>query len=329
MAFATGAVALELIMMPWASAFFAAFLGIAIESTLQQVFRTSTDAVVIDVAVLQDGRALRGLSKEDFEVWDNGVKQIVAVFSADDAMPVDLTVMIDVSHSAAHEFAGVHIVKAVLPAAKAAAGDLRSVLQHGDRLQVLTFGSAVRDEASIDRVDVPTALELRRTALWDAIATSLMQDSDPGRRRLVVVLTDGMDTSSILDYPSLWAVADRSDAVVYIFAIATFRYGPPGAVFSKETFDDYAWVLKSTAQRTGGQYYDVRSLEALTKIVSDVLKEFRQRYLLRYVPQNVVRQGWHNVTVRVTRPGRYDVHSRKGYFWREERRTVRPKYNGR
>jgi hypothetical protein len=65
---------------------------------------------------------------------------------------------------------------------------------------------------------------------------------------------------------------------------------------------------------TGGSARHVRDDESMVRVFGEILDEFRQSYILHYQPEGVAAGGWHELKVRVTRPGRYDVQARRGYF---------------
>jgi hypothetical protein len=180
-------------------------------------------------------------------------------------------------------------------------------------------------EAPVEAVDLSREPESHGTALWEALAVAMMQAPHPPRRRVVVALTDGVDSNSFVFHPTLRAVASRSDAILHVIAFVervgarqlgalAFLSDASGAV----GLDQYFWMLEQASALTGGAFHTVRSDdEDFLPLVNDALGELRKRYLLRYSPAGVEQEGWHRLEVNVLRKGRYEVQARRGYEWRQ------------
>jgi len=125
----------------------------------------------------------------------------------------------------------------------------------------------------------------------------LLAESDVGRG-LVIVFSDGLDTSSWLRPKAVLDVAKRSGAVVYAVSAGLARK---------------AEFLGDLAEQTGGRLFKIESTRGLREVFLEVLDEFRQRYLVSYSPSGVSPEGWHVLTVRVK--GRNAiVRARPGYL---------------
>ena len=116
-------------------------------------------------------------------------------------------------------------------------------------------------------------------------------------RSLVVVCTDGYDTSSWLQPAEVLESAKRSNAVVYAVTAAQARRRSP---------------LKDLADATGGHMLEVKSSADLRGAFQKILQDFRSRYILSYSPQGVSVEGFHRLDVRVKRRG-LTVKARPGY----------------
>jgi hypothetical protein len=140
-----------------------------------------------------------------------------------------------------------------------------------------------------------------------------------GRRHLIVALTDGKDNASILDSRTRLRIIERSDAVVHVIAFGQrdarasivkptmevgWRFSPGGG------FDE---SLADLVERTGGRFAAFQPGQDFRSLVTEVVDEFRTRYVLQYVPTGVTAVGWHPVEVRIKRPGKYEISSRRGY----------------
>jgi len=258
----------------------------------QPMFKASVDAVRLDVLVTDRGRVVGGLTAADFDVLDNRMAQQLDVVSFAE-VPLVVTLAFDLSGSVAGErldhlrSAG----RAVLDGLRAA--DQAELLTFGQRVvrrQARTGNMALLQEALAD------ARPSGNTSLYDgAFAATLAGESDDGRN-LVLLFSDGVDTSSWLSADQALTAARRANVVVYG---ATVR-GAGSTAF-----------LRDLARHTGGDVVEVESTRDLRGRFEAILSEFRQRYLISYTPRGVDRSGWHEVTVRVkgrsatvrTRPG--------------------------
>jgi VWFA-related protein len=256
-------------------------------------FSSKTEAVRVDVLVTEDGKPVRGLGANDFEVLDNGVPQRVDLVIFEQ-LPLNVVFTFDLSAS---------IVGERLANLREASHAVVDGLKKGDQAALVTFNTGVSAnpgltgntalvKAALDRAE-PTG----NTSLIDAsFAGMMLAESDVGRG-LVIVFSDGLDTSSWLPPKSVIEVAKRSDAVVYAVSSGLAR---------KAAF------LEDLAEQTGGRLFKIESTRALSAVFLEVLDEFRQRYLVGYSPSGVSQQGWHELTVRV-KNRRAVVQARPGY----------------
>jgi VWFA-related protein len=260
----------------------------------QPVFTARTELVRVDVLVTADGQPVKGLAAEDFEVLDGGVPQRVELVSYEQ-LPLNVVLALDLSESVAGERLA-HLTEAGHAALQG--------MSRGDQVALVTFTHAVRLGA---RLTTDTAAVRRAladpwpggdTSLVDATyAAMLVGESDVGRA-LVIVFSDGVDTSSWLRPQAVLDVARRSDAVVYGVTVR----GAPASPF-----------LREIAERTGGRQFEVESTKDLGAAFARILEEFRQRYVIGYTPRDVPAGGWHPLTVRVKRQ-RATVRARPGYL---------------
>lgn len=269
-----------------------ALAGIAATTLAAQTFTSRVDGVRIDVLVTDHGRAVTGLQASDFEVRDNGVLQAVTLVGAGD-VPVSTVLTLDASASlaaprlAALKRAGVALLDRLVPGDAAALLIFNTLVAR--QVAMTTDLDAVRQALS----EVSTAAE---TSLVDAaVAALLVGESDAGRT-LVVVFSDGVDTTSFLSAQSALATARRANSVVY-------------GVWSgagRSTF------LRQLADATGGRVVEIGDDGDPGPAFVAILQEFRQRYVVTFVPDTPA-AGWHALDVRVKRPGAR-VQARAGYF---------------
>lgn len=281
-------------------------------------FRSSVDAVRVDVLVTDGPRPVAGLTGDDFELRDSGVVQTLdAVAIAD--VPISMMVALDISDSVKGD--RLNQLKKGVDAAFAG-------LEPRDHAALLTFANDVRLRhdwaANVDQVR-KTVAGLRAaggTSLWDAAFTALtLPDATPTMRRLVLIFSDGEDTSSWLPRGSVIEKARRTDAVVYSVEMIgvrdphrRLRYRS-GIELSKN--DRPSWIenafLQELAAATGGAIYRTKNGADLHNAFTKILTEFRTRYLLTYSPQGVDKGGWHPIEVKLkTRKGK--ITARRGYL---------------
>ena len=266
----------------------------------RQVFRVGTNGVEVDVAVFDGNRPIAGLTQADFDVTDNGTRQVV-IDASIEQRPVDATLVIDLSDS---------ITPSQLDDLTAAVKQVGNELRPDDRCRLLVFYERVAERAPLG--SWPIAIDLSRdsksmvpsTSLFDAAALALMQPAAPGRRQLVVVLTDGEENTSSIDGPSLLTAVRYSDAVVDLILT-------PARAFTNL---HYAETLAALTSRSGGRRVELGRRADIGPGLRASIDAMHRSYVVRYVLAGVPVQGWHDITVKVPRSPRYTVRARQGYF---------------
>jgi VWFA-related protein len=281
----------------------------------QPTFRSGTSGVYVDVSVMDGRRPVRDLTAADFAVFDNGVRQTVdeAIVDAGD---LDVSVIIDLSGSVGRPFASV---------VAASLAEVADLIRPTDRLDLIGVDHQVRRitsapiEPNRGRNGV-LAIRDGGTALFDAVAATLMKPIEPGRRHLILAITDGLDTLSTIPRDTRLRIVARSNAVVHLIGISlagrTLGFTRVGlGAEEHDVAGNYDYLLEEIAEGSSGRFYDLRPDQPLGDTLREAVEQFRARYLLRYIPRGVDSGGWHELRVEV--PGRrYQVHARKGYFAR-------------
>jgi VWFA-related protein len=266
----------------------------AVSTTIAQtVFTSRIEAVRVDVLVTDNGRPVQGLTPADFEILDNGVKQRVDLASFEE-IPLNVVLALDMSASLQGLRLG-HL--------QTASRTVLDGLKMGDRAALVSFSHVVnpRGGLSEDLDRVRAALDQAQgeglTSLVDAIHAGIMiGESDVGRS-LLILFSDGVDTSSWLSAESVLDTAQRSDVVVYSVEIGEGR----------------ASFTRDLSELTGGRLIAIESTRDLSSTFVRILEEFRMRYLISYSPEGVSGAGWHRLDVRVKGRG-LTVKARPGYF---------------
>ncbi len=174
------------------------------------VFRAGADLVTVEASVRRDRRAVVGLTAADFELLDNGVAQEISDVTYE-KLPIDVTVVLDVSSS---------VTGKVLDELRRALKQLRTDLGARDKLRLVTFDMRIR--RLIDFADPPSATDSAlasivasgSSAVFDSLAVALTAPAPAGRRHLIMLFSDGQDSSSISDADTLIDVAKRTTPTV-------------------------------------------------------------------------------------------------------------------
>ncbi len=264
------------------------------------MFRSTTESVVVEVAVQQRGRPVTSLRAADFELRDNGVVQTIADLSQE-TLPIDVTLVVDTSGS---------VQGAMLDALRRALGAVGGQLRPTDRAKVITFNQRVHEASDFTEGRLPPmpaalAAPAGQTSVFDAIALSVIAPPQTGRRAMAIVFTDGADTVSVLDASQVLAAATRSGTAVFVVAAASGT----AAVPQRPAHDSFFLRL---AETTGGDVAVLQRGQDLDAAFVRAFNDFRASYVLRYTPTTSA-AGWHDLQVRITRSGDYDVRARKGY----------------
>ena len=290
----------------WAAA--AAVVAL-VSSTPSAQFRSATELVSVDVLVTNGRTPIAGLTAADFELTDNGTPQTVEQVYVEQ-LPVNVVMVLDISGSVLGER---------LRALKAGATAVIDRLRPRDRAALLTFshGLDMRAELTGDVAALQRAVDALTakgsTALRDAAFAALALRTADATRTLVLLFSDGLDTSSLLSEDGVVEVARRSDAIVYAIGIRERslgfrRLGPQSA--PPPTDDRF---LERLSRETGGRLLHAEQNRDIERTFARVLDEFNSRYVLGYVPRGVAARGWHRVEVRLKNKSG-TVLARRGYF---------------
>jgi VWFA-related protein len=287
-----------------------------------QQYRSAVDLVTMNVSVHEGTRVKAGLEAGDFELRDNGVVQTLRDF-AREPLPLDVTLLIDLSGSVRED---------QRKRIGEAADDVARSLGPADRGGLIVFAGRIAEHRPLTRppfrVNLGDRDNLRvGTSLYDAVALALAALPVPDRRSLLIVLTDGVDTTSFLAVPPLVDLAKYTHPRVDLIiahdevtqaTIKRMRERRPGeAATSLSTVLEQMLRLERSPEPvvdlTGGQVAVHGEGGDYGKTFLNAIDEFRSSYVLRYVATGVKRGGWHDVQVTITRPGNFQVRTRKGY----------------
>jgi len=233
----------------------------------------------------KNNRFMTDLKEADFEIIEDKVPQTILQFTALSNLPIDVAMMMDTSNS----------VKPKLKFEKDAAYSfLETVLKYRqDRAMLATFDSKVELQQDLtNRLDLLTkAIDKIKssggTKMYDAIYSvceeKMQSPTSIGRRRVMVVITDGEDTESERSLQDAIEIAQRSETSVYVISTKAggFFGVQAGTVDRREDKD-----LKRLAEDTGGRAFFTAEVIELEKSLTEITRELRNQYLIVYSPTN-------------------------------------------
>ena len=291
-------------------------LGVAIAaasvavSAQQQppTFKTTVDLVNFGVMVVdRQGKPITGLTADDFEILENGKKQAVTFFTAGDpeaAPPLHLGLLLDTSGSMAED----------LKDARSAAVKFVNALDHAADFTLVDFDTQVR-VARFPSADYPRLVERIRerkpdgwTALYDAVGVYLDGAQRQDGQKVLVLYTDGGDTTSTLTFHDMLDLVKASDVTLYAVGYMEHQ----GSSRMQQRAD-----LERLAVTTGGRAYFPGSAKDLEGIFDKIREEIAARYSLGYISTDTRTDGaWRDVDIKLLRRDLKGVklRTRPGYF---------------
>ena len=272
-------------------------------------FRSGIELVSLNVTVTDGTKYVTGLEQDDFEVFEDGAKQALSFFSHVQ-QPIALAILLDTSNSMEDKLA---------TAQEAATGFVRR-MKKDDVIEVIEFNSQVRvpqpftnDVNALERAIRATTVN-GSTSLYNAIYVSLRalkderaKNAEEIRRQAIVVLSDGDDTSSVIEYDDVLDLAKRSETAIYAIGLRQQETG-------RGKFKEAEFVLRQLSQETGGRVFFPTSVGELPKIYEQISEELASQYSMAYSSKNPMRNGaWRRIDIRVTKPG-LTARTRRGYY---------------
>lgn len=250
------------------------------------------------------GRFVSNLTPSDIKVRDNGEQpQAVTYFVRQSDLPLRIGILVDVSGSVENVFPDQQQAAEIFLQQTMRPSDLASIITLSDQARVVQDFTGNLDAltGAIHRLKAGDA----STAIYDAVKTSCKMLSEEGNaklnRRVLVLITDGQDTSSITKIED--AINTSLQSEVVIFALNTNLVS--------ESTDAF---LKKLTENTGGRVLHARGAWELKSAFRKVNEQLRNQYLLGYKPANWrADQSFHKIHVTTRRFG-LRVHCRKGYY---------------
>jgi Ca-activated chloride channel family protein len=270
-----------------------------VDVKLVNVYVTVTDA---------RGAPVAGLKKENFVVQEDGRAQKISVFDKESAVPLSIALAIDTSLSTRHD----------LPLEQASAKRFaHTILRPVDALSVFGFSETVlqscaytaelkRIDEGIDHIRLGAA-----TALFDAVYLAARSLDHRQGRKVMVLITDGGDTISKLNYKEAVRAAEEAEAIAYSIIVVPIENSA-----GREIGGEHALIQLS--EDTGGKYYYATSMAQLDDAFRQISDELRTQYLLAYYPsQRLSNSQFRRIQVGISgtaEAAAYRVRNRAGYY---------------
>jgi Ca-activated chloride channel family protein len=254
------------------------------------------------------GAPIAGLTQDKFKLSEDGVPQKIAVFSRESELPLSIVLALDVSQSTKKD------LKLELDSARRFA---HAIMRPQDALSLYQFSEHVDEltkfTSSLKRIDdgLNRARVGSATALYDAVYLGSQALSKRQGRKVLVVITDGGDTMSQVDYQEALRAAQESEAIVYSLIIV-----PIASDAGRDLGGEHALIQMSTD--TGGKFFYAEGAVQLDKAFERVSEELRTQYLLGYYPvKRVTSSQFRRITVDVDaddKKGPAIARHRTGYY---------------
>jgi len=272
-------------------------------------FKVNVKLVNVFVTVTDEhGAPIAGLTRDNFELQEDGKPQTIAVFDKESALPLSIVMDIDTSLSTRKD------LPLELNSARRFA---HAILRPVDALSLYEFSEVVSEvvhftsdlkaiDHGIDRPRLGAA-----TALYDALYLGAQSLDSRQGRKVMVVITDGGDTVSRVDYKEALRAAQEAEAIVYSIIVV-----PIEASAGRDIGGEHALIQLS--EDTGGKYFYATSVPQLDEAFRKISDELRTQYLLAYYPsQRLSQSDFRRIQVKVTNmpsDTAYSVRHRTGYY---------------
>ena len=274
---------------------------------------TENVRLVLLPANVQDrrGRPVMGLTREDFQLFEDRVPQEIRYFSIEEQQPIEIAFLLDISGSMRHT--------GKLDEAKEAIRCFVDSLRPKDRFALIGFADdqvSWITEFTADRKRFLQRLYVQegygQTALNDAVAAapSLVQDAATGKKAIVLI-TDGVDNASRLTNREALRLARQASVPIYAVGFSSI---PEELRRKDDETETNLKVLEVLTAETGGLLLPVHDPDDLKEAVARIDGELRYQYVIGYHPKRQTWDGsYHRVHLVATKRG-VEVRTRKGYY---------------
>jgi Ca-activated chloride channel homolog len=276
------------------------------------VFGTGIEIINLSLSVTDpQNNFVTDLVQGDFAVFEDGIRQELSLFTHEN-LPISMVLMIDTSASM-EEKIGQAQSAAIKFTKTLRTQDVAQVVQFNDRtttLQPFTNDLSAL-EAAIKKTETSGSTALHNS-LYIALK-DLMRDKKAAelRRRAIVLLSDGEDTSSLVSDDQVLDLAKKSEINIYAIRLRESRASDR----LRQEFSQAEYLINALARETGGRAYFPSSIGELDSIYERIAEELRTLYSVGYVSANTRRDGkWRRIVVRVPDREGITVRHKLGYY---------------
>ena len=254
------------------------------------------------------GQPVGSLPAEAFTLEDNGVRQKIAVFERSTGQPLSVSILVDNSGSTAKDLRyEVDSVARFIHSLLEQGDNHDTVALYGFNDEVTRLNGFTRNSGALSR-SLHGMRGSAGTSLYDAIYLAAGEMQDREGRHVMLIITDGGDTTSRKDYQAALAAAQRHDIVLYSILVVPIE-NDAGRNRGGEN------ALSTLAASTGGHVFAPTLGTMLDQALSDVLRDLRTQYYIGYYPQNIplTRERFHRIRLTVDQP-ELRISARSGYY---------------
>ncbi len=259
---------------------------------------------VLATVTTADGALVANLKQEDFQVFENDQLQTIAVFDREMDQPLRLSLLFDSS---------VSILTEIKVEQEAAIEFFREILRAVDRVSVFQISEDVQELVRNENRTEKIAAAIRSikarggTSLYDAIYLAAEGMAKASGRKVVLIVSDGTDTTSQLELKDCLKMCQNSEALVYALVVQPIKSEP-----GRNLAGEHAMIY--LAEKTGGRFFKVISPESYRSTFATIGNELRtQYYLAYYSKQKTVKEEFRTIEIKVRNPA-YIVRHRAGFY---------------
>jgi VWFA-related protein len=304
-----------------------ALAAISVSAQQQEgpTFEGGIDVVSVLCSVRnKQGGLIGNLAKDDFQISEDGKPQTIKYFTRETDLPLTIGLLVDVSRSqerlidiermAAQSFFAQVLGKKDLAFLISFGQDAELLQDYTNSAGLLSKGLAGLKvngpPIQVTESPVPTVYNPRGTVLYDSVYLAA-HDQLQGQvgRKVLVLITDGVDQGSRYKLDDALRAAQRADTIIY-----SIEYYDPNAYGYGFGGGGGGGVLKRLAEETGGRVFHVSHRHPLTEAFAEIQQEMRSQYAIGYLPTNGVRDGSFRKIDIKTRDKEQKVQARKGYY---------------
>jgi Ca-activated chloride channel family protein len=293
----------------------------------QEGFKIGVEVNMVTVPITvrkQEGGFLKGLSKNDFQIYEDGQPQ-ETVFFTQEGLPTSIAIVLDSSGSVRTEWGTI----------KYATKKFVENLKADDEFSITSFNTDIRLKMDwgrkTDRIDsVLSSIYCKdNTKLWDAIwVVSNDVFKNVRQKKAMIIMSDGLDNESFVSYKDALEAAVRSEAAIYVVskteAVKAMMEADNQVAYNsipQQIFVQADLALRQLASQTGGRVLYPNSFGQLNNVYAEVDEELRNQYTVGYISSNPIKDGsYRSIDVRVNTRGAV-ASSRPGYYAPDARKS--------